>query len=295
MRNDPEETAEVLGADLPFELSGYIGYLVRRVFAAMSAGAATPASRTRDFVVLSALAEQDACSQLDLAERLGINRTIMVKLIDRLQAVGQVERARNPSNRRSYVLSLTPAGQQALGDLQRVVAERDDQLTDALSPPEREQFNSLLQVLLPERERSPGILSSEYLVTQVHYALRRRGDALLAADGLRARHFGPLTAIDKFGPCPQQQLARFLAITEPAAAQMVDELVQGGLVARGQDPTDRRRYALVLTAQGRRKLGVVRAAVDRLQAEITRELGADNAASLRYLLGKLLSQNISVT
>ncbi|MFD2354860.1 MarR family transcriptional regulator [Nonomuraea ferruginea] len=48
-------------------------------------------------------------------------------------------------------------------------------------------------------------------------------------------------------PCAQQQLARRLDITELAAAQIVDELVRLGLVARGQDPADRRRYALELT------------------------------------------------
>lgn len=39
-------------------------------------------------------------------------------------------------------------------------------------------------------------------------------------------------AIDKLGPCPQQQFARYLAATEPAAALIV-VLVQGGIVNRG--------------------------------------------------------------
>src|SRR5690606_39200728 len=185
-------------------------------------------------------------SQQSLAERLGINRTIMVSLVERLEREGYVARTRNPDNRRSYVLSLTDAGRRAMARMRRVVVSRDRALTAALSAGERERLNDLLRALLPERERVPGISSTEFLVSQVHFYLRRRGDSMLAEVGLRMRHYGPLSAIDKFGPCPQQQLARYLAINEPAAAALVDELVQSGLVARGQDPTDRRRYALTL-------------------------------------------------
>lgn len=119
--------------------------------------------------------------------------------------------------------------------------------------------------------------------------LRRRGDSMLTDVGLRMRHYGPLSAIDKFGPCPQQRLARYLAINEPAAATLVDELVQGGLVARGQDRADRRRYALTLTDLGRDRLGVVREAAERLQRELAEIVGPEGDAELRLLLSRLLS------
>lgn len=278
-----------LRAALAPELARYVGYLVRRVFAYFSADPTNRSAQPRDFAILAVLADQDAFSQQELAERLGINRTIMVKLIDRLQDAGYVTRARYAGNRRSYALLLTDAGRIALDDMRRAVAERDERLTAALSRWERERLNELLRILLPEREQSPSIFNSEYLITQVHYVLRRRGDSMLSDVGLRVRHFGPLFAIDRFGPCPQQQLARYLAITEPAAAQMVDELVQTGLVARGQDSADRRRYALELTQLGRDRLATVRNAVDRLQAELVKTLGPDNDEELRTLLGKLLA------
>lgn len=283
-----EETAEVFGVALAPELARYIGYLVRRVFAQFSTEISHNGAQPRDVAVLTALAEQNAFSQQALAEQLGINRTIMVKLIDRLQATGYVTRTRNPSNRRSYVLTLTDAGRTALEDMRAAVAERDDALTVALSAAERERLNELLRTLLPPQEQTPCLRSTEYLITQVHYHLRRRGDGLLADAGLRARHYGPLSTIDKFGPCPQQQLARYLAITEPATAQLVDELVQLGLVARGQDPVDRRRYALELTDLGRQRLVTARDAVESLQAEQVALLGPDNDRMLRVLLSKLL-------
>lgn len=292
-RDDGPDTAaasgptEVPGAALPDELRGYVGYLLRRVFARLTAEAMQDGPRSRDFVVLDALAEQDAASQAEVAERLGINRTIMVRLIDRLELAGHVTRSRNPANRRSYVLSLTDSGRAALEEMRAAVSDRDARITAGLTARERRRFDALLAKLLPEPEQ-PAVHSTEYLVTQAHFRLRRLGDDRLAATGLRARHFGPLTAVDRLGPCPQQQLAQYLAITEPAAAEVVDNLVTSGLVARGRDPQDRRRYALVLTDLGRERLAVVRASIERLQSDVTEALGADDERELRALLIKLL-------
>lgn len=293
---DPGEhmgKAELSGVALAPELTRYLPYLMRRAFAYVSANAdrSTPG---RDFAVLASLADQDVSSQLELAERLEINRTILVKLIDRLQEAGYVSRTRNPENRRSYMLALTDAGRKALEEMRPAVLERDKVLTANLSPDERERLNHLLLTVLGKPEKPPGTLSTEYLITQVFYLLRRRGDAMVSDVGLRLRNFGSLFAISKLGPCPQQQLAQYLAVTEPAAAQIVEELVQGGLVARGQDPVDRRRYALELTHLGWRRLAALHAAVDQLQAELVEILGGpENEEEIHTLIHKLLPPEVS--
>ncbi|GGO82829.1 MarR family winged helix-turn-helix transcriptional regulator [Nonomuraea cavernae] len=264
-----------------------VGKLLRRVYARFTAEAVRDDPQARDYVVLDTLADQDADSQHELAERLGINRTIMVRLVDRLEAAGHVTRTRNPANRRSYTLSITEEGRRARDAMRRQVAERDARVTAPLTPAERRRLNELLSLLLPEPEP---LQTTAFLVAQAHYRLRRMGDALLAGSGLRTRHFGSLTAIDELGPCPQQRFAQHLDISEPAAAQVIDELVQLGLVARGRDPHDRRRYALELTDLGRRRLVVVHDALRRLQTEILDVLGADAERELRTLLGKLLPE-----
>jgi DNA-binding MarR family transcriptional regulator len=276
---------ETAGAALATGIRGSVGTLLRQVYARFTADAIRDDPRSRDFVVLDTLADQDADSQRDLAERLGINRTIMVRLIDRLEESGYVQRTRNPANRRSYVLSITDAGRKALDEMRHLVSDRDARVTAVLSRRERQRLDELLRGLLPEQ---PAIRSTEYLVAHAHYLLRRRGDALLADIGLKIRHFGPLFAIDRLGPCPQLQLAQYLDITEPAAAEVVDELVLAGLVARGQDPKDRRRYALELTRLGRQRLRVARGVVEELNADVQDTLGADGVRDLRTLLTKLL-------
>ncbi|MDQ3790177.1 MAG: MarR family transcriptional regulator, partial [Actinomycetota bacterium] len=102
-----EETAELTDAAPPRELTAYIGYLLRRVYAQCDAG-------PREYLVLDALAEDDVQSQQSLASRLDVSRTIMVRLVDRLEDAGLVTRTPNPANRRSHILSITDAGRATL-------------------------------------------------------------------------------------------------------------------------------------------------------------------------------------
>jgi DNA-binding MarR family transcriptional regulator len=278
--------AEVPGA-LPEPLTDFIGYLLRRVYAQFSQTEDGTDTDSRDFLVLDALTGRNWESQLDLAERLGINRTIMVAVIDRLEARGEVQRTRNPDNRRQYVLSLTDRGRGTVEARRRAVAERDARLTAALSAEETARLDALLARLLPESAQ-PLVQGTEYLVAQAHHRLRRQGDDKLAGTGLRVRHYGPLSALAAFGPWSQQRLAEFLAITGPAASQLVDELVKQDLVRRGRDPHDRRRYALEVTDLGREKLDVVAAAVRELADDVAQLLGPGGADELRTLLWKLL-------
>lgn len=293
MDGDGDGTAELTGVDLAPELTRYLAYLMRRAFAYVSSKA-DRSTGARDFAVLGALAAGHGSSQQALAESLEINRTIMVKLIDRLQAQGFVTRTRNPQNRRSYLLALTDAGRQELIRMQPEILERDRLLTANLTPEERDRLNHLLRTVLGEPEKTPANASTEHLITQVFYLLRRRGDALVADEGLKVRNFAALFAIDKLGPCPQQQFARYLALTEPAAALFVDELVAKGLVTRGQDPDDRRRYALELTELGRERLAFLADSIDRLQAEVVATLGGpEQEAELQALIHKVLAVPVS--
>ncbi|MEU0671730.1 MarR family winged helix-turn-helix transcriptional regulator [Streptomyces sp. NPDC006172] len=284
-----EATAEIPGV-LPESLTGFIGYLLRRVYAQFSAAGdgGDSDSDARDFLVLDALTGRDWESQLDLAERLGINRTVMVQVIDRLEARGEAQRTRNPDNRRQYVLSLTDKGREAVEARRLAVADRDARLTAVLTPQETARLDELLARLLPEQAQ-PLVQGTEYLVSQAHHRLRKRGDDKLAGTGLRVRHYGPLYALDVVGPIAQQRLAELLAITGPAASQLVDELVKLGLVRRGRDPHDRRRYALEVTGPGREKLAVVARAVAELAADVSEMLGPGGAEELRALLLELLA------
>ena len=46
------------------------------------------------------------------------------------------------------------------------------------------------------------------------------------------------------------QISKHLGIGEPTASHLIDKLVQGGLVDRSEDPVDRRRAIIQLSAMG---------------------------------------------
>lgn len=275
------------GPLLPDELTHFLGYLLRRAFVRVSADSARDDINSRDISVLEALAQGARLSQLDLAEELGINRTIMVSVIDRLEERGYVARTRNPENRRSYVLSITESGRNELERSRTVFIERDKQLTVPLDSAERARLNELLAELVSARSEPTG-MGTEMLLGRAHNRIRKLGDDMLADTDLRIRHYAPLVGLASIAPCAQQELAAYLAIAEPAAAQLVDDLVRADLVRRGRDTRDRRRYALELTSMGQQQLQVVQKVVNEIQTTASDALGATGEAELRALLLKLL-------
>jgi DNA-binding MarR family transcriptional regulator len=285
---------EAADAELLSALAGYATYLLpcahlrANRLSPPSDLAAPGASGARDFHVLDAIGEPGAAySQQDLADRLGINRTTMVKLIDRLEWAGLVVRARNPLDRRSYVLALTDDGRGAAKALEPAIAAGDDRLTAALTPAERDRFDVLLATLVCRPRPSGGQRRTSSLLAEAAYFVRRRFDDALSGTGLKARHFGVLTALAG-GPCSQQLLARRLGLSEQGILQIVDEVEAAGLVVRDRDPKDRRRYALRTTPAGRHALGAARRVVEAAEQELAASLGADGRAELTALLIKSL-------
>jgi MarR family transcriptional regulator, lower aerobic nicotinate degradation pathway regulator len=98
----------------------------------------------RAWGVLSTLAEAGPLSQIELARTLSIDRTAMVYLLDELEERGLVERIRNPDDRRSFLIHLTPAGEKLQRRAARALAGQAERLLEPLSAAEREQLVALL-------------------------------------------------------------------------------------------------------------------------------------------------------
>ena len=69
--------------------------------------------------------------------------------------------------------------------------------------------------------------------------------------GLSIPQFGLLMQMHHKGDCGMSEVSERFDITPAAASQLVDKLVQGGLVQRVEDPNDRRAKLLNLTDKGR--------------------------------------------
>jgi DNA-binding MarR family transcriptional regulator len=101
--------------------------------------------------MLVRLAANEGLSQQALGELIGLNPTRMVFLVDELEQRGLVERRRNPADRRSYALYLTPRGREVLGQVQASGSRHQDEIGASLTAAERVQLTSLLRRLAAEQ------------------------------------------------------------------------------------------------------------------------------------------------
>jgi DNA-binding MarR family transcriptional regulator len=112
----------------------------------------------RGYQVLAACGREGPRTQLALAGRLGLDRTVMTYLLDDLQKDGLVERRPDPADRRARRVELTEAGRGRLCDLAGRLREAEERLLDRLDPTERETLRALLFRLATGSDTTTGQL-----------------------------------------------------------------------------------------------------------------------------------------
>jgi DNA-binding MarR family transcriptional regulator len=276
-------------------LEDFTGYMLRlaHVHAHQVVAEAFPdGPHPREYAVLTAVASAGPLSQQRLAERLLVNRTLMVAVADALERRGLVERRRDPADRRSYALHITPAGRTELERLHKEIERVDRRLTARLTDPERERLNELLRNLgTAEQELLvPPPLGDRtgYLLTRAHFSSRDRANELLRPLGIVVRHFGLLSLLAQHGPSSQQALARGLSVSPTMVTEIVDDVEARGLAERRRNPDDRRSYLVTLTPEGKRRLAAARRVNATIADELTAVNGEDGDRELRMLLRKLV-------
>ena len=111
--------------------------------------------------VLNLLADQGPLSQHEIGQLLSIDRTTMVDLVDQLEREGIVKRARNPRDRRSNAVTLTPTGKTKQKRAMQAFDGAVDDFFAPLSPAERKQFANMLRRLLGPQDRPLTITQSD--------------------------------------------------------------------------------------------------------------------------------------
>ena len=79
-----------------------------------------------------------------MAQRLGIDRTVMTYLLDDLEGAGLVERQPDLADRRSRRVVATVRGRAVLDDLDASFARAEQHLLGALGPEDQAAFRKLL-------------------------------------------------------------------------------------------------------------------------------------------------------
>jgi MarR family transcriptional regulator, transcriptional regulator for hemolysin len=97
--------------------------------------------------VLAYLAQNEGIHQSGLAELLDVEPITLCRLVDKLQALGLVERRPHPSDRRVWLLSLTPAARPKLAQLRKLGDTTRGEALEGVSQAETTRLLKTLQVL----------------------------------------------------------------------------------------------------------------------------------------------------
>jgi DNA-binding MarR family transcriptional regulator len=142
----PNDGAQGCGGALSDDLGWALGVLFRAYSKAANAAVADVPGGPRGYQVLTAIGRSDPRSQLELANHLGLDRTVMTYLLDDLERAGLIERRPDPADRRARRIVATEAGRElGCGLAKRLMAAEEHVLAGLDGPGERDTFRALLQ------------------------------------------------------------------------------------------------------------------------------------------------------
>jgi MarR family transcriptional regulator, transcriptional regulator for hemolysin len=96
------------------------------------------------WLVLISVKSQQAASQRELAAAAGIQGATLTHHLNAMESAGLVTRRRDPENRRTHLVQLTPAGDALFLRLRDAAMAFDQQLRSGLSGPDIDQLEQLL-------------------------------------------------------------------------------------------------------------------------------------------------------
>ncbi|MER5862029.1 MarR family winged helix-turn-helix transcriptional regulator [Kitasatospora sp. NPDC002040] len=97
--------------------------------------------------VLMVLQDQGAIGQHVLTETLGVDKSVIVALLNDLERDGLAERRRDPADRRRHIVEISPRGTALVADLYATVAATQAELFRDLTPAEIDGLTSVLSRL----------------------------------------------------------------------------------------------------------------------------------------------------
>lgn len=133
---------------------------------------------------------------------------------------------------------------------------------------------------------APGSLAFEVIAAL--QSVEARLEAVLEPVGLSLAKFGALSRLVAAGePLPLGTLAERCACVRSNITQLVDRLEAEGLVARVDDPRDRRSIRAELTPEGRRRQAAGLRALEAAEKDLLAHLAPAHRAAFRELLTAL--------
>ncbi|MCX5330150.1 MULTISPECIES: MarR family winged helix-turn-helix transcriptional regulator [unclassified Streptomyces] len=131
-----------------------LGHLLKRAQAKLARASAEALAPHEvdghELTALAVLSGAASLSQVEVAGRLGVDRTTMVALLDGLEDQGLVVRRRSPRDRRKNLVELTAAGQECLSRAEQARRVAEERFLAPLGEETAASFVRALRVLAAE-------------------------------------------------------------------------------------------------------------------------------------------------
>jgi len=109
--------------------------------------------------LVTLLRDGDGIRQGELAERVGVENTALVRILDGLERGGLIARDADPSDGRAKLVSLTAAGRAAAQEAEILLSGTRGRLMEGADPADLAAMDRVLEVILgnlaKQRQRAP--------------------------------------------------------------------------------------------------------------------------------------------
>lgn len=129
-----------------------------------------------------------------------------------------------------------------------------------------------------------------YLVAHAHRLLHVDLQKCLNEEGVQVEQWRVLEVLSDSQGRSMGDLANVVLMNHPALTKMIDKMVANGLIHRALDPHDQRRVLVYITDMGMELAHRVRDRVEDRNMALEDDLGPQNVADLRQLLGSVISR-----
>jgi len=142
----------ILKATPHVDLTWLLARAAQRLRVTMEEQAGKHGLDLRGYLLLTALGFEKRQTQLELAQALGLDKTTMTVLVDRLEREGFLIRTPSASDRRARIPQSTDAGRAVQAKIARAVTAAEKQLFAGVSAREAKSFRAMLLRLIGDGE-----------------------------------------------------------------------------------------------------------------------------------------------
>ena len=126
-----------------------------------------------------------------------------------------------------------------------------------------------------------------YLLARIFYGMRQKSEDTLRPHNLTPMQFTILDSLKRWNGLSSAELSRRFRVTPQTMGEMVGNLERRSLVARVQDPANRRALRLSLTEAGSKLLDVCETEMQAVEAEMFEQMSARDLEAFRGRLAGL--------